>query len=271
MDAGDKKDEESSPLLANNESLRNGRVMPQLFTSVPALNEAASYLVETTSYITGCFPDFSETSARESCGQEMVTIASQETRGSLASSHMPSSRSLSAISGSSNATDAPHIPDGTSRRSEGDSSQNANVVVQSTQTSQNGISIFQGLIERVRKTVQGSTDDIGWLQRAPEMPPVEDGTERFMEIMDDIRCNELFAISIGLHFPSLIIQLLIELLLPVIRHGLHKLPNSMVYLLVPGSKYFPSLNSIKSFFLSLPSVICGTLRCMWKIISDVFL
>ncbi|THF96481.1 hypothetical protein TEA_017077 [Camellia sinensis var. sinensis] len=144
-----------------------------------------------------------ETSARESCGQEMVTIASQETRGSLASSHMPSSRSLSAISGSSNATDAPHIPDGTSRRSEGDSSQNANVVVQSTQTSQNGISIFQGLIERVRKTVQGSTDDIGWLQRAPEMPPVEDGTERFMEIMDDI------------------------------RHGLHKLPNSMVYLLVP--------------------------------------
>ncbi|KAF5952883.1 hypothetical protein HYC85_010827 [Camellia sinensis] len=206
MDAGDKKDEESSPLLANNESLRNGRVMPQLFTSVPALNEAASYLVETTSYITGCFPDFSETSARESCGQEMemVTIASQETRGSLASSHVPSSRSLSAISGSSNATDAPHIPDGTSRRSEGDSSQNANVVVQSTQTSQNGISIFQGLIERVRKTVQGSTDDIGWLQRAPEMPPVEDGTGRFMEIMDDI------------------------------RHGLHKLPNSMVYLLVPG-------------------------------------
>ncbi|KAL7203817.1 hypothetical protein ACSBR2_016963 [Camellia fascicularis] len=204
MDAGDKKDEESSPLLANNESLRNERVMPQLFTSVPALNEAASYLVETTSYITRCFPDFSETSARESHGQEMVTIASQETRESLASSHMPSSRSLSAISGSSNTTDAPHIPDGTSRRLEGDSSQNANVVVQSTQTNQNGISIFQGLIERVRKTVQGSTNDIGWLQCAPEMPPVENGTERFMEIMDDI------------------------------RHGLHKLPNSMVYLLVPG-------------------------------------
>ncbi|KAL2506748.1 alpha/beta-Hydrolases superfamily protein [Abeliophyllum distichum] len=59
-------------------------------------------------------------------------------------------------------------------------------------------------IERVRRTVRGSADDIGWLQRAAEMPPVEDGTERFMEILDDI------------------------------RHGLHKLPNTMVYLLVPG-------------------------------------
>lgn len=46
------------------------------------------------------------------------------------------------------------------------------------------------LIERARKTVRGSADDIGWLQRAPGMPPVEDGTERFMEILDDIRYCE---------------------------------------------------------------------------------
>lgn len=46
------------------------------------------------------------------------------------------------------------------------------------------------LIERARKTVRGSADDIGWLQRAPGMPPVEDGTERFMEIIDDIRYCE---------------------------------------------------------------------------------
>lgn len=46
------------------------------------------------------------------------------------------------------------------------------------------------LIERARKTVRGSADDIGWLQRAPGMPPVEDGTERFMEIIDDIRYRE---------------------------------------------------------------------------------
>ncbi|KAF6175438.1 hypothetical protein GIB67_036529 [Kingdonia uniflora] len=54
---------------------------------------------------------------------------------------------------------------------------------------------FYRLVLRARKTVRGSADDIGWLQRASGMPPVEDGTE---------------------------------------RHGLHKLPNSLVYLLVPG-------------------------------------
>ena len=43
------------------------------------------------------------------------------------------------------------------------------------------------LIDRARRTVRGSADDIGWLQRAPGMPPVEDGTERFMEILDNIR------------------------------------------------------------------------------------
>ncbi|XAR54168.1 hypothetical protein NMG60_11029189 [Bertholletia excelsa] len=118
---------------------------------------------------------------------------------------MHSSGSLSSSSESSKAeTDAPCIHDGTSRNLAGPSSQNASVVVQSTQTNQDGISLFQGLLERVQRTVRGSADDIGWLQRDLEMPSVEDGTERFMEILDDI------------------------------RHGLHKLPNSMVYLLVPG-------------------------------------
>ncbi|KAK3015843.1 hypothetical protein RJ639_005809 [Escallonia herrerae] len=60
------------------------------------------------------------------------------------------------------------------------------------------------LIERVQRTVRGSADDIGWLQHSPEMPPVEDGTGRFTEILDEI------------------------------RHGVHRLPSSMVYLLVPG-------------------------------------
>lgn len=43
------------------------------------------------------------------------------------------------------------------------------------------------LIEKVRRTVRGSADDIGWLQKAADMPPVEDGTDRFTEILDDIR------------------------------------------------------------------------------------
>ncbi|XP_058221675.1 uncharacterized protein LOC131331775 isoform X1 [Rhododendron vialii] len=206
MDAGNSKDGESStPLVESNDGLRNEWLIPQLFTSVPALNDAASYLAETTSYITRCFGDFSEPSPSRPYGQEMVTFASQETRVSVVGTHMPSSGNLSSASESANvATDAPLIFDGTLRRSDGDSSQSSNTVIQSAQTSQNGISIFQGLIERARKTVRGSADDIGWLQRAPGMPPVEDGTERFMEIIDDI------------------------------RHGLHKLPNSMVYLLVPG-------------------------------------
>lgn len=43
----------------SNDGLRNEWLIPQLFTSVPALNDAASYLAETTSYITRCFGDFS--------------------------------------------------------------------------------------------------------------------------------------------------------------------------------------------------------------------
>lgn len=43
------------------------------------------------------------------------------------------------------------------------------------------------LVERARRTARGSADDIGWLQRDPDMPPVENGTERFMEILDSVR------------------------------------------------------------------------------------
>lgn len=198
--------EESRPLLVNNNSLRNDRFIPPLFTSVPVLNEAASYLAETTSYLTRCFPDFSvEIGSRDSTEQEMVTFASGGVRGSTGSDTASSSGCLSAVSGpSSTAINPPTIHDGITRSSAEDSSQNSSSLVQSAQTSPNGISIFQGLIERVRRTVHGSADDIGWLQRATDMPPVEDGTERFIEILDDI------------------------------RHGLHMLPKSMVYLLVPG-------------------------------------
>ena len=44
-------------------------------------------------------------------------------------------------------------------------------------------------ISRVRKTVLGSAEDIGWLQRAMGMPPVKDGTERFMELLHNIRLD----------------------------------------------------------------------------------
>ncbi|KAG8653706.1 uncharacterized protein LOC110615821 isoform X3 [Manihot esculenta] len=175
---------ESSPSwTALNDDPWNDTFIPQLFTTVPALNEAASYLAQTTSLLTRCFSDYS-----------YGDFPSPSRRHSFFSE---SSTSVSA-------TAPPPIHDGITRIPLEGPSQNANAAVPSNHSGQNGISLFQGLIERARRTVRGSADDIGWMKRASGMPPVEDGTERFMEILDNI------------------------------RHGLHKLPNSMVYLLVPG-------------------------------------
>ncbi|KAJ9688338.1 hypothetical protein PVL29_014170 [Vitis rotundifolia] len=60
------------------------------------------------------------------------------------------------------------------------------------------------IISRVQTTLHGSTDDIGWLQCTPGVAPVEDGTARFLELLREI------------------------------RNGKHTLPNSYVYLLIPG-------------------------------------
>ncbi|XP_015898388.2 uncharacterized protein LOC107431882 isoform X2 [Ziziphus jujuba] len=60
------------------------------------------------------------------------------------------------------------------------------------------------ITSRLQKTLRGSSDDIGWLQHTPGMPPVEDGTARFLELLAEI------------------------------RKGKHTLPNSFVYLLIPG-------------------------------------
>ncbi|XP_078433013.1 uncharacterized protein LOC144704459 [Wolffia australiana] len=85
-----------------------------------------------------------------------------------------------------------------------------------------GVSLFQSLIIRARNTVRGSADDIGWLQRAKEMPPIEDGTQRFLELLEMVKKKE------------------------------HKLPDSVVYLLVPGlfsnhgRMYFVNIKSVFS-------------------------
>ncbi|XP_048228152.1 uncharacterized protein LOC8268313 isoform X2 [Ricinus communis] len=62
----------------------------------------------------------------------------------------------------------------------------------------------RSIISRVHTTLLGSSDDIGWLQCTPGMAPVEDGTARFLELLGKI------------------------------RNGEHVLPNSFVYLLIPG-------------------------------------
>ncbi|XP_047972524.1 uncharacterized protein LOC125215213 isoform X1 [Salvia hispanica] len=63
---------------------------------------------------------------------------------------------------------------------------------------------LQSIVSRVLRTLNGSSDDIGWLQASPEMAPVEDGSARFLELLQET------------------------------RNGVHKLPDSFVYLLIPG-------------------------------------
>ena len=47
--------------------------------------------------------------------------------------------------------------------------------------------ILCSLVERARKTVRGSADDIGWLQRDQSLPTTEDWTARFLELLDSVR------------------------------------------------------------------------------------
>ncbi|KAK9095480.1 hypothetical protein Scep_026949 [Stephania cephalantha] len=207
------RSDEDSEIERSRESLgvhddgaRNEWLIPQLFTSVPALNEAASYLAETTSYFAQCFSEFADQAlVRDSSvnEEELVTFSSGDTMGSV-SSNFHSSHGSDVSDASDAIVAVPSIHNGIVRGSNGQSSQTTTEIVQSTLNAQSGVSLFQSLISRARRTVRGSADDIGWLQNAPGMPPVEDGTGRFMELLDSI------------------------------RHGVHYLPNSLVYLLVPG-------------------------------------
>ncbi|KAM3312315.1 hypothetical protein ACQJBY_032339 [Aegilops geniculata] len=161
----------------------------ELFPSVPALNQAASNLAQIASYFTQCLPVPGYTGIPEE-GQELAILPPVSTSGrpalqtssaeldgsSLSPSVISSSQEISDISGQM----APF------------------------RVFQNGASLFQGLVDRARKTVRGSADDIGWLQRTQGLPAAEDGTTRFLEILDSVRKNE------------------------------HKLPDAVVYLLVPG-------------------------------------
>ncbi|XP_006664861.2 uncharacterized protein LOC102700676 [Oryza brachyantha] len=160
----------------------------QLFLSVPALNQAASYLAQTASYLTQCLPVSGYTGISEE-GQELATLPPALTAGGS---------SLQASSQQS-ADSSPGEIDYS-----GSSSQEITGQMAPLRVFQNGASLFQGLVESARKTVRGSADDIGWLQRDQSLPPTEDGSTRFLEILESVRKNE------------------------------HKLPDSVVYLLVPG-------------------------------------
>jgi len=97
------------------------------------------------------------------------------------------------------------------------------------------------LVERARKTVRGSADDIGWLQRDQSLPTTEDGTARFLEILDSVRSAEVpnsnSMLMISEHAFSDSFNMSFISYRPFHfspEKNEHKLPDSVVYLLVPG-------------------------------------
>ncbi|KAH7276691.1 hypothetical protein KP509_39G017800 [Ceratopteris richardii] len=64
--------------------------------------------------------------------------------------------------------------------------------------------LWQGMVDRLQTTWKGSIDDIGWLQRLPGSMGVQDRTQRFEQILE------------------------------LVCHGVHPLPDNLIYLLVPG-------------------------------------
>ncbi|KAJ9128777.1 hypothetical protein P3X46_034483 [Hevea brasiliensis] len=98
-----------------NHDLGNDVFIPQLFTAVPALNEAASFLTCSNNFITSCFSDYSlEYSSRDpgnsiTHAQELVTFSSEQTEeyedGDCASSSR--SRSMFMESSTSTSSTAP--------------------------------------------------------------------------------------------------------------------------------------------------------------------
>ncbi|KAL8139969.1 hypothetical protein V2J09_005990 [Rumex salicifolius] len=207
MDAGTPiSGEEAQPLMALDDNITSGQLVPRLFTSLPALDNAASYLAETTTFLA-----IGDSSTNE---QESVTFTSQG--GVPLAGNQPFTSWINgnwnALTPSMDATPGTSQSNGSVGSSAEHSSLDSGTSVAST-SSGTGISLFKGLVERAKRTVRGSADDIGWLQKDPEMPAVEDGTERFTEILDSI------------------------------RHGVHRLPKTMVYLLIPGNN-FPSIRSL---------------------------
>ncbi|KAG0579236.1 hypothetical protein KC19_4G084000 [Ceratodon purpureus] len=64
--------------------------------------------------------------------------------------------------------------------------------------------VWNGFVTRVQTTLRGSADDIGWLANSPGYSAVKDGTEDFLKALEQI------------------------------GRGIHSLPNTLTYLLIPG-------------------------------------
>uniref|UniRef100_A0A0E0R395 Uncharacterized protein n=1 Tax=Oryza rufipogon TaxID=4529 RepID=A0A0E0R395_ORYRU len=136
----------------------------QLFLSVPALNQAASYLAQTASYLTQCLPVSGYTAISDE-GQELATLPPASTAGG--SSFQASSEQ--------SADSSPGEIDNTGSSSQEITEQMAplrNVLGKLFVAQPNDIGWLQ--------------QDIGWLQQDQSLPPTEDGTARFLEILDAV-------------------------------------------------------------------------------------
>ncbi|CAN6477951.1 unnamed protein product [Victoria cruziana] len=189
-----------------NEMLGNQGLIPQLFSSVPSISDASTYLAQTSSYLSRCFCSLGDDSLPNGDWgeQELMPLSSVEKRTILSANHESPTIGCSTSEPSFASSHAVSLFDGRGRANNGTSFRNPTPAVDTSQTGSSGSSMFQSLVSRVQKTLRGSSDDIGWLQKEPGFPPVEDGTGRFMKLLESIRKGE------------------------------HKLPNTMVYLLIPG-------------------------------------
>ncbi|RYR74770.1 hypothetical protein Ahy_A02g009491 isoform A [Arachis hypogaea] len=132
----------NTPLMGQRNDLANDGLVPQIFSSVPSLTEAAAYLSQTTSFLT---VEHSSGDSSDSSGvhaQELVSFASGETEAS--SSNKTFQSSYAPLNTNEDITET----------SVGDSSGNAGALVRSNPSGQTGIPLFQSLIERARRTLK---------------------------------------------------------------------------------------------------------------------
>ncbi|OAE27091.1 hypothetical protein AXG93_4278s1100 [Marchantia polymorpha subsp. ruderalis] len=192
---------------------QNPWCLPQLGAAVPALNEVSLALAERASNFRRQIAGFVEEtvagdarvqagSASSSEGMTPVfssTENEQRTEGQQANVTLPSAREpLDPASENSsilgNFGGAVSLFNATS----------AAMLGMSQSLMSGPPAVWQGLVARVQTTLRGSADDIGWLLKDPTLPPVEDRTERFVQLLGRI------------------------------SNGVHVLPDNLVYLLVPG-------------------------------------
>ncbi|KAJ7566503.1 hypothetical protein O6H91_02G106200 [Diphasiastrum complanatum] len=211
--------EDATPRSAHLEVIRSSaqaeRSILQLPTTVAPLNEVSKRMAKAASYLGRKFTNFVEEPVMSDTGDSSSSTARLQRRFS-------SNEMVPSLSGDIDAqvsvssqwsTGNRELPSSESNTLSNLSFERATAMFTSTgaavkEFSQNFLNsspvAWQGLMSRVQTTIRGSADDIGWLQKSPSRSPVKDGTGRFCQLLE------------------------------MTKNGVHKLPDTFVYLLVPG-------------------------------------